>query len=148
MSANIFDNQKLKAQFWEKKYTEKNGEEQKNLAWDILPFSQNAFSGIFYMRIFAWQIGKEYAFQVSDDQKNVVFKAVAVAKEKLSTDAGDFDAIKIQARVVSRGALTTAEDINFWLSDDEHKYILRIEAKIKIGTVVSEVISIKPGTKE
>ncbi len=145
---SYFDHKTLKATYWEHKYTEKNGNEEKKQEWNILAFSQNAFSGIFYMRIFAWELGKEYEFRVSDDEKNVVFKAAAQSKEKLSTDAGEFDAIKIKAKVVSRGALTTAEDIYFWISDDDHKYILRIEAKIKIGTLVSEVISIKPGSKE
>lgn len=145
---SFFDQKTLKATYWEHKFTEKNGNEEKKQEWEILPFSQNAFSGIFYMRVFAWEIGKEYSFRVSDDEKNVLFKASAIQKELLSTDAGDFKAIKIKAHVVSRGALKTAEDIYFWLSDDEHKYVLRIEAKIKIGTLVSEVISVKPGLKE
>ena len=145
---SFFDQKTLKATYWEHKFTEKTGHEEKKQEWDILPFSQNAFSGIFYMRVFAWEIGKEYSFRVSDDQKNIVFKAVAVKKEKLSTDAGEFDAIQIKARVVSRGALTQEGDIFFWVSDDDRKYVLRIEAKIKIGSLVSEVVKIIPGTKE
>lgn len=145
---SFFDQKTLKATYWEHKYTEKNGDEEKKQEWDILPFSQNAFSGIFYMRIFAWEIGKEYSFRVSDNQKNILFNAVAVKKEKLVTAAGEFNAIQVKANVVSRGALTQAGDILFWLSDDERKYILRIEAKIKIGTLVSEVIQILPGSQE
>lgn len=142
---SYFDQKTLKATYWENKYTEKNGQQEKKLEWDILPFSQNAFSGIFYMRVFKWDIGKEYSFRVSDDEKNIIFKGTALKKEKLSTDAGEFDAIQIKAQIVSRGALEQAGDILIWVSDDVHKYVLRIEAKIKIGTIVSEVTSIKPG---
>lgn len=144
-SQAVFNHKNLKAQFWQKKYTEADGETETKKEWDILPFSQNAFSGLFYMRVFQWKLGKEISFRVSDDEKNIVFKGTALAKEKLSTDAGNFDAIKIKAQIVSRGALTPAGDIYLWLSDDERKLILRIEAKIKIGSLVSEVIEVRSG---
>jgi Protein of unknown function (DUF3108) len=144
-SHSFFDQDKLKATFWEKKYTEKNGEEKKELSWDILPFSQNAFSGIFYMRVFKWTIGKEYSFRVADDEKNIIFKGTAIAKEKLETDAGEFNAIKIKASVVSRGALTQAGNLYVWLSDDDRKIVLKLEAEIKIGKIVSEIVSYRPG---
>lgn len=145
-SQSYFNNETLKASFWEKKYTEKHGEEEKKYTWDILPFSQNAFSGLFYMRIFNWKEGKQVSFRVAEDKKNIVFTGTAVAKEKLTTEAGEFNAIKIKASIVTRGALSQTGDIFIWLSDDDRKYILRIEAKIKIGTLVSEVTEIEPGS--
>jgi len=144
-SQSYFNNETLKASFWEKKYTEKAGEEERKFTWDILPFSQNAFSGLFYMRVFNWKEGKQVSFRVAEDKKNIVFTGTAVGKEKLNTEAGEFNAIKIKASIVTRGALSQTGDIFLWLSDDEHKYILRIEAKIKIGTLVSEVIEIEKG---
>ncbi|MES2801045.1 MAG: DUF3108 domain-containing protein [Bdellovibrionota bacterium] len=144
-SQSYFNNETLTASFWEKKYTEKSGEEERKFTWDILPFSQNAFSGLFYMRVFNWKEGKQVSFRVAEDKKNIVFTGTAIAKEKLNTDAGEFNAIKIKASIVTRGALSQTGDIFIWVSDDEHKYILRIEAKIKIGTLVSEVIEIEPG---
>jgi Protein of unknown function (DUF3108) len=141
---SYFDQKTLKANYWEKKYTEKNGHEEKKLEWDLLAFSQNAFSSVYYMRVFKWTVGKEYAFRVADDGKNIIFKAKALEKTKLSTKAGAFDAIKLKAEIVSRGALEQAGDMYMWISDDDHKYVLRIEAKIKIGTLVSEVIKITP----
>lgn len=145
-SQGYFNHETLKANYWEKKYTEKDGQEDTKKSWELLPFSQNAFSGIFYMRIFDWKIGKSYSFRVSDDEKNVIFKGTALAKEKLSTDAGDFNAIKIKADIVSRGALSSAGNIYFWVSDDDRKLILRIEAEIKIGKLVSEIVEIEKGT--
>lgn len=144
-SQSYFNNETLTASFWEKKYTEKSGEEERKFTWDILPFSQNAFSGLFYMRVFNWKEGKQVSFRVAEDKKNIVFTGTAVGKEKLNTEAGEFNAIKIKASIVTRGALSQTGDIFLWVSDDEHKYILRVEAKIKIGTLVSEVIEIEKG---
>lgn len=142
---SFFDNDKLRAQFWEKKYTKKNGEEEKNQAWDILPFSQNVFSGIFYMRVFKWEIGKKYSFRVSDDEQNITFNGTAIEKEKLDTDAGEFNAIKIKAEVVARGSYKQTGNLYLWISDDDRKIVLRLEAEIKIGRVVSEIIEYHSG---
>ncbi len=142
---SFFDFNTLKANYWEHKYTEKDGHSEKKLSWSILPYSQNSFSAIFYMRVFKWVIGKEYAFRVADDEKNVTFKAKAIEKTKLSTDAGTFPAIKIKAEVVSRGNLSNASNFYMWLSDDDRKYILRIEVKLPVGSLVSEAIQIKAG---
>ncbi len=142
---SYFDFQTNKASFWEKKYTEKSGEEERKFTWDILPYSQNAFSGLYYMRIFEWKVGKEIAFQVAEDKKNIIFKGTAIAEETLETEAGEFKTIKIKASILSRGALTQTGDVFLWITNDDRKYIVRIEAKIKIGTIVSEVIEIKHG---
>jgi len=49
---SYFNFDQLTAHYWEHRYTEKNGHEEKKLSWKILPYSQNPFSAIFYMRIF------------------------------------------------------------------------------------------------
>lgn len=144
---SYFDVENLRADYWEHRYTEKGGHEEKKRSWTILPFSQNPFSAIFYMRVFKWTVGKEYIFRVADDEKNVAFKGKAVEKTILDTEAGEFKAIKIKAEVYSRGNLAKATDFFLWVSDDDRKYILRIEVKLPIGSLVSEAIKIKEGKK-
>ncbi len=141
----LFDHQKNIATFWEKKVTEKNGEESKKQQWEINPFSQNVFSAAFYMRVFQWDVGKENSFYVADDEKNLIFRGKAVRRERISTAAGDFNAIVIRPEIELKGKFNPVGDNYIWLSDDDRKYILRIESKIKIGTLVSEAIEIHPG---
>lgn len=141
----LFDEKANRATFWEKKVTEKSGTEEKKQAWDILPYSQNVFSAIFYMRNFQWEPGKEIAFRVADDEQNLIFKGKCLRREKIDTVLGEKDALVIKPQIILKGAFKPVGDIYIWLSDDEHKYPLRIESKIKIGTLVSEVISIEPG---
>jgi hypothetical protein len=141
----LFDHQKNMATYWEKKVTDKSGEENKKQQWEILPYAQNVFSAAFYMRTFQWEVGKENAFHVSDDEKNLTFRAQAIRKEHLSTQAGEFDAIVIRPEIELKGKFNPVGDNYIWLSDDDRKYILRIESKIKIGTLVSEVVEIHPG---
>lgn len=133
-----------KAMFWERKVTEKHGEEENKKEWDILDYSQNVFSAAFYLRVFDWQVGQENAFRVADDGENLIFRGKAIRRERISTDAGDFNAIVIQPQIELKGKFKPVGDIFIWLSDDDRKFILKIESKIKIGTLVSEVIELKP----
>lgn len=137
-----FDHEKNHAYFFEKKITKKKGLEEKNIDWEILPFSQNVYSASFYMRLFKWDIGKEYAFRVANDKDNIVFKGKALRKEKIKTPAGEFNTIVIKPEFTIRGVFSPVGDIFFWLTDDDRKLIVKIESKIKIGTVVSEAIEV------
>jgi hypothetical protein len=141
----FFDNQKGVATFWEKKFTKEDGEKEKKLQWDILPFSQNVYSAVYYMRNFKWEMGKEYSYRVTNDEENLVFSGKVLRREVLQTKLGPMKAIVVQPNIVLKGKFKPIGENLIWLSDDDRKYILRIEAKIKIGTLISEVVSINPG---
>lgn len=141
----LMDIQKNQATYWEKKFTKKNGHEEKKHEWEILPFSQNVYSAAYYMRLFKWEVGKEYAFRVADQGENLVFKGKAIRKERLETEIGDFDTVVIKPEITVKGVFRPIGDIFFWLSDDDRKFILRIESNIKIGTIVSEVVRLNKG---
>lgn len=141
----LFDVDKNTATFWERKVTKDDGEQEKKQHWDILPYSQNVYSVIFYMRNFAWEPGKEYSFRIANDNENLVFSGKALRREVLQTKLGPMKAIVVQPNIVLKGKFKPIGDNFIWLSDDDRKYILRIESKIKIGTLISEVVSIKPG---
>lgn len=141
----LFDNEKHTATFWEKKVTKDHGEEEKKQNWEILPYTQNVYSAIYYMRNFKWETGKEYSFRVGNDNENLVFSGKALRREVLNTKLGPMKAIVVQPKITLKGKLNPIGDNFIWLSDDDRKYILRIESKIKIGTLVSEVVSINPG---
>lgn len=147
-SRMLFDNETNKATFWEKKVTKSDGEVEKKEEWDILPYSQNVYSAVFYMRNFKWVPGKEISFRVANEKENLVFSGKALKREVLHTRLGPINAIKIQPQIVLSGKFKPIGDNFIWLSDDEHRYILRIESKIKIGTLVSEVVEIRAGKKQ
>lgn len=141
----LFDTEKNTATFWEKKVTKEHGEQEKRLEWEIPEYTQNVYSAIFYMRNFKWEVGKQYAFRVANDDENLVFSGEALRKEVLQTKLGPMKAIVIKPNIVLKGQFKPIGDNFIWLSDDDRKYVLRIESKIKIGTLVSEVVEIKPG---
>ncbi len=140
-----FDPKTLKGVYIEKKYTEKNGHQEKRQEWQVLPYAQNVFSAAFYMRVFTFEVGKEYRFTVADDEKNMTFKGKALRKEHIETDAGEFDTIVVKPEFEVDGVFKPVGDIFFWLTDDDRKMIVKIESEIKIGTLVMEAIQVEKG---
>jgi hypothetical protein len=142
---SLFDWNTKRAKYWEKKVTEKDGETEKKLEWDILEYSQNVFSIAFYMRVFQWDVGTVNQFRVADDGRNLIFKGTALRRETISTDAGEFKTIVIRPEMLLQGKFEQTGDNFLYLTDDDRKFIVRIESKIKIGTLVSEVVELNPG---
>jgi hypothetical protein len=142
---SFFDWEKLEARFWEKKVTPDYGVETKEQRWSIVPFSQNVISAFFYLRFFQLNPGKEIKFPVADDQKNMIVTGKVLRREKLETDVGVVPAVLMQPQVQVEGTFKPMGEIFFWLSDDDRKQFLRIESKIRIGTIVGTIKSrVKP----
>lgn len=141
----FFDQVNKKAKFWQKKVTKKKGMEEINKEYELPEYAQNVFSAAYYMRLFKYEIGKEYVFSVGDYEQNVDFRGKALRKEVLETEAGVFNTIVVQPTFELKGVFKPVGNIFFWLTDDDRKFIVRIESEIKIGTIVSEAISIEKG---
>lgn len=141
----LFDQKKNQVTFWEKKVTKKDGEQETKLEWAMNAYSQNVFSIIFYLRTFQWDVGTEHQFRVAHDKENLIFKAKAIRREQLSTDVGEFTALVIKPEIQLEGKFKPTGDNFIWISDDDRKLVLRIESKIKIGTLKSEIVSLRKG---
>lgn len=139
------DHEKLTADYWEKRVTKENGEQNKKLSWAMLPFSQNVISAVFYMRTFTMRPGKELQFRVAEQGENIVFKGEVLRREELKTDIGTFNALVIKPQIHVGGMFKPMGDILIWVSDDDRKFILRIESEIRIGTIVAKITGLEKG---
>jgi len=134
-----------KATYWRRKVTDDKGEQKKKIDWNVLPYSQNVISAVYYMRTFSYMLDKSYAFRVADEGKNIVFKGEVIRKEKLKTDVGVLDTLVLKPHITVDGVFKPVGEILFWMTDDDRKFIVRIESKIKIGTLVAKLKSLEKG---
>jgi hypothetical protein len=141
---SYFDWKLKKAFFWEKKITKKNGVEERKLDWTIDSYAQNIFSAAFYLRTFTLTPGKTIEFKVSDNGKNMVVKANVIRRETIQTDIGELKTVVIKPELAIDGIFKPMGEVFFWLTDDDRKFIVRIESKIKIGTIVGSLKEIVP----
>ncbi len=141
----FLDSKTNKASYWQKRVTKEHGEESKKLDWDILPYSQNVISAAYYLRSFQYEVSKRVGFRVADEGKNIVFTGEVLRREKLDTDIGELDTIVLKPHIMVDGAFAPVGEILVWLTDDDRKFIVRIESKIKIGTIVAKLRSLEKG---
>lgn len=142
-SRSFFDHEKLLAKEWEKKVSKKHGEEKKEIEWEIKSYTQNIISALFYLRTFDYKVGKKYAFRVSDDGKNYVFSGEVLREETLDTVLGPMETIVIKPTFTLNNSFKPSGENYVWLTKDKYKRVVRVESKIKIGTLVAHLKSIK-----
>ncbi len=136
---SYFDWQKQRGFVWDKKVSKEKGIEEKNYEWDILPYSHNVFSAPFYMRVFKLEPGRKIQFRVGHEGKNILVTADILRRDRLSTEVGDLNTIVVRPKIEIDGVFKPVGDVLFWLTDDDRKFLVRIESKIKIGKIVGQV---------
>lgn len=141
----FFDWKTSKANYWKKSVTKENGERSKKLEWQLIPYAQNVISVVYYLRAFQLTVGKKIRIPVADEGKNIVFTGEVLRKEKVKTDLGTFDTVVVKPEITVDGAFKPVGDILLWLTDDDRKFLVRLESKIKIGTVVAKLKSMDKG---
>lgn len=141
----LFDWEKNKGHYWKKRITKEHGEEENKVDWDVKGFSQNVVSAAYYLRTFTMKVGKKLAIRVADEGKNIVFTGEIIRREQIETDIGKFWTWVIRPKIEVDGVFTPVGEILIWLTDDDRKFMVRAESKIKIGSLIAKVKQIIPG---
>ncbi len=139
---SFFDWDTLQGKYWEKKVTRK-GERKKHKQWDLVPYSQNLISGLFYIRTFTLTEGKTITFNVADAGKQNLIKGTVVGKETISIPAGEFKTSVMKIQYEVDGTFKQIGDVFLYFTDDDNKRLVKVRAKIKIGSIVGEAIRVK-----
>lgn len=141
---SYFDWEKMMGFLWDKKVT-KDGAEEKKYKWAIQKYVQNAFSAPFYLRSFVMEPGKKLAIRVGHEGKNMVVTGEVLRREVLNTEIGNIKTLVMKPKIEIDGALQPVGDIFFWFTDDDRRQFVRIESKIRIGTIVGQVVALDAG---
>jgi len=66
-----------------------------------------------------------------------------VGKEKITCDIGTFNCVKFRP-IVQKGRIFKHEDdLNVWLTDDKNHVPLRAQAKLVVGSIKLDIVSVK-----
>ena len=67
-------------------------------------------------------------------------------RELADTPLGRVQTVVLKPVTKYQGVLKSQGDSFLWLTDDDRRYPVRLEAKVKVGTVVAELKKVEPGT--
>lgn len=147
-SLELYDSEKGETFFWNRWNHHKKGYTEVKEFFPMQPFSQDSLSSLYYLRTADLSDGAVVKFPVVSEGKNWEAEVTVVRREMLDTPMGKIRAIVLKPETKYQGILKKQGDSFLWMSDDERKILLRLEAKVKIGTVVAALKSFEPGVKQ
>lgn len=118
--------------------------EEKNLK-DLTPFSQDSLSAIYYVRTLQFEEGKTLRFPMTTNGNQWQTEVTILGREEVQTKMGYLKSFKTKIETRFNGSLQQQGDAFMWFSDDDRKYLLRFEAKVRIGWVAGIARQIEPG---
>jgi len=109
--------------------------------------AQDALSSLYYLRTRDdFIVGKAIIIQVHDSGKNWSVEVQTLGREKVTTPAGKFATIKVRTFPKYEGVFMNKGEIFIWLTDDSRKIPVLMKSTIAIGSIVSTLTKMEPGT--
>lgn len=113
---------------------------------EMAPLAQDSISAVYYVRTQNMENGKVIKFPMTANGRVWDTEVHVIGREEIDTKAGKMKAIKCKVMTYFKGNLEQKGDAFIWFSDDDRKFLLKFEAKVKIGWVAGVVKKIEPGT--
>ncbi len=143
-SRSYFNWKEKKAYFWEKKINKKKEKKEEEYNWDIVEYAQSVFSAPFYLRSLQLSPGEEIEYPIANKKKNMLLKVKILRKEEIKVKAGTFNTVVVSPELQIEGVLKQTRKAFIWLTDDDRKFIVKIESEAKVGKLKAEAVSIQP----
>jgi len=107
---------------------------------------QDALSSLYYVRTRQDLIvGKPIMVDVHDSGKTWAVEIHTLGRERITTPAGDFDAIIVKTYPKYEGVFMNKGEIIIWFTDDARRVPVLMKSKISIGSIVATLTEIQGG---
>lgn len=139
------DQEKAQTFYWNRwNHKERGYSETKEFA-PIPRFSQDSLSVLYYLRAVPLPEGAVVIVPVVSEGKHWEAVVTVLRREMRSTPMGDVMTVVLKPETRFQGVLKKQGDSFLWLTDDDRRVPVRLEAKVKIGTVVANLREFEPG---
>jgi hypothetical protein len=108
--------------------------QKKHTQEDIPGCVTDVISGIYYVASLPLQVGNTYVFPLNDGGKTADVKVHVEAREQVKTDAGTFNAVRVQPEAAT-GVLKDRGHVWIWYTDDAQRIPVQIRARMFWGTL-------------
>jgi hypothetical protein len=142
----LYDSEKRETFYWNRWNHKDRGFEEKKETAEIEPFPQDSLSSLYYLRAVPLNVGETFTFPVISEGKGWEATISVLRRETIETPMGKMNTIVVKPQTRFRGVLQQQNDSYMWVSDDAHRYVVRLEAKVRIGTVVAKLREFERGS--
>jgi hypothetical protein len=96
-------------------------------------------TAFYLVRTMDLEVGKETRFSAVSGKKRYDLRVVVHSREKVKTDAGTFDCIKVEPILDGDGLFNASGRLFIWLSDDEKRLPVLMKSEITLGSIRAEL---------
>lgn len=127
--------------FWERSdKPEENGDLASAEPLDDVSF-------LYFVRTLPLEVGKTYTFPRYYKESGNPVTIKVLRKEKVEVPAGKFNAIVVQPIIQTDGLFSEGGEAQVWFTDDPNRILVKLQAKMSVGTLKMELESHTPGTR-
>jgi len=136
----LFNHEKLQVNWIYYQKKSDGSIKKKNELQYIPALSIDPFSVLFFYQGLPLKVGDKYEVPLINKGKIVFLKSQVEATEKIKLKKKEYRAIRVQAQTKYKGEHLKSGNLIFWFSDDDKRELLRVKAKIKIGSVTADML--------
>lgn len=145
-SLELNDSEKSQTFYWNRWDRRQGGYEETKQFAPVPPFAQDSLSALYFVRTVPLTLGSTFSFPVISEAKSFEAVCTVVRKEKMVSPLGRVDTIVIQPEMKYQGILKKNGNSFLWVTDDDRRIPIRLEAKVRIGTVTANLVKAELGT--
>lgn len=112
-------------------------------SFDTKPNTQDMLSAFYKLRNTIdtdnLKIGQEFYLNMFFDNENYDFKTKFLGYETLETKFGKVASLKFRPYVMADRVFEESESLTFWVTADQNKIPIKIEAELAVGSLVAEL---------
>ncbi|MGZ3687658.1 MAG: DUF3108 domain-containing protein [Bdellovibrionota bacterium] len=143
----LHDQDKAETFYWNRWKDSQSGKIRESRVKAPLPkLAQDSLSALFYLRTVPLADGTTLSFPVVSQGTSFEAVATVVRRERAETPLGERPCIVVKIDTRYHGDLQKRGDTFLWLTDDERRFLVRLEAQLRVGTIVASLKGLEPGT--
>jgi hypothetical protein len=140
------DSEKGQTYYWNRWDHKTRGYTETKEFASIAPFSQDSLSALFYIRTLPLPPGAVITIPVVSEGKSWDGVVTVVRRENVSTPLGrNTPCVVLKLDTRYQGVLQKKGDSFLWLTDDAQRFVVKLEAKVRVGTVVVSLKKVERG---
>jgi hypothetical protein len=141
----LYDQEKAQTFYWNRWNHKERGYTETKEFSPIPRFSQDSLSVLYFLRAVPLPDGAVITVPVVSEGKSWEAVITVMGREMRSTPMGEVMTVKVKPETRYQGVLKKQGDSFLWLTDDDRRVPVRLEAKVKVGTVVANLREFEPG---
>ena len=144
-SLELYDQVKRQTFYWNRWNHWKNGFVEVKEFAPIAPLSQDTLSALFFLRTRPLPDEAVFTIPIVSEGKSWEAVITVVRRETINTPMGKLPTVVVKPEMKFQGILKKQGDSFIWLTDDDRRIVVKLEAKVKIGTVIGVLKKLEPG---